>query len=85
MLTVSPSGAAGLTVIAGRPRSCPLGLACKEFERVGHEIGVELGDCPVYGIRIDNEFAIRQTSRQITASNRVQDELRRDADIAVRA
>ena len=46
-------------------KSCLLWLACKEFERLWHEVRVKLEHCPVSGIRIDDEFAIRKTSRQI--------------------
>ena len=40
-------------------------LTRKKFERSGDEVRVELEHCPVSGIRIDDEFAIRQSPRQI--------------------
>jgi hypothetical protein len=40
-------------------------LSCEEFERLGHEVRVELKHRAVSGIRIDDEVAIRKTPRQI--------------------
>ena len=40
-------------------------LSCKEVERLGHEVCVELKHRAVSGIGIDNEIAIRKTPRQI--------------------
>jgi len=42
-----------------------LELSCEEFERLGHEVRVELKHRAVSGIRIDDEVAIRKTPRQI--------------------
>jgi hypothetical protein len=40
-------------------------LSCKEFERLGHELRVELEHRAVSGIGVDDEVAIRKTPRQI--------------------
>jgi hypothetical protein len=41
---------------------------CKEFERLGHEVGMKLEYRPMSGIRIDDEIAVRETSRQIVGA-----------------
>jgi hypothetical protein len=41
------------------------GSSCKEFERLGHEVRVELEHPAVSGIGVDDEVAIRKTPRQI--------------------
>jgi hypothetical protein len=38
---------------------------CKEFQRLGHEVRMKLKHRAVSGIGIDDEFAVRKTSRQI--------------------
>jgi hypothetical protein len=50
-------------------RQCGLplvrGLSRKEFERLRHEVRVELEHTTVSGIGVDDEVAIRKTPRQI--------------------
>ena len=41
----------------------PAGLSCEELERLGHEVRVELEHPAVSRIRIDNQVALRKTSR----------------------
>jgi len=45
--------------------SYPPKLSCKEFERLGHEVRVELEHRAMSGIGIDDEIAIRKPPRQI--------------------
>jgi hypothetical protein len=41
------------------------GLSCKELQRLGHEVRVELEHATVPCIGIDDEVAVRKTPRQI--------------------
>jgi hypothetical protein len=42
-----------------------LGFWCKELQRLGHEVRVELEHRTVSRVGIDDEFALRKTPRQI--------------------